>query len=459
MSRVRHRASVAFVYSFCERTTAHPQMGSNFVSKSPPTELSLTQVATPPYSYGYESSLRLAGHERSLATDGRRSRVRTLTFRQRTAAGAMLLAALIMLGGCSLPGRSFHHKLPSAPDSAPQNYSIIGITPALVVKQDRARGAADRANLNESLKRAIDKYHYRVGAQDVLSVVVWDHPELTLPLGQYRSAEEAGYVVRADGTIFYPYVGRVPVAGKTTEEIRIQLTTLLEPYLKNPQLNVRVVGFHSKKFQLAGAIVKPGLYPITNIPLTVSQAIAQTGGVLQQGNSGNSNLRTFIPRKLADLAHVLLIRNGTRQALNLRAFYQHGDQSQDRLIQADDIIEVPDNAFTHVHLIGELREPGNYPMNDGELNLAQALGAAGGLDLTTADASGIFVFRGARDKPQVFWLNSGSPEAMLLATRFQLEAQDVVYVSTSDLSRFDRIVRQILPTVQTLWQTHVLVNQ
>lgn len=429
-------------------------MDSNVVLKLPPAfDLSLTLAATSPYDCGYEPSRRLAGHEKSLATDGRRLRGSTFAIRQRAAAGVALLAALIMLGGCSLPGRSFRPKLPPAPQ--PQSYTVIGITPELVAQQARAFSATGRANPNESLQRAIDQYRYRVGAQDVLSVVVWDHPELTLPQGQYRSTQESGYVVRADGTIFYPYAGRVPVAGKTTGEIRDQLTRLLEPYLKNPQIDVNVVGFHSKRFQLAGAIVKPGLYPITNVPLTVSQAIAQAGGalLLQQASGG-----TQIPHELADLSHVLLIRDGERQELNLRAYYQRGDQRQDRLLQPGDIIVVPDNSFNQVHLLGELRNPGNYPVSGDELNLAQALGAAGGVDLTTADTSHIFVFRGARGKPQVFWLDSGSPASLLLATRFQLQPQDVVYVSTSDLSRFNRIVTQLLPTVQTLWQTHVLVN-
>lgn len=378
---------------------------------------------------------------------------------RRSAVATTILAAGL-LSGCSLPGMALR-----APNGLPahssadvqQNYDIAAITPTLLATQAQRQQQRAAAQVDTALQQAIDAYQYRVGPQDVLSVVVWDHPELTLPEGEYRSAQESGFVVHSDGTMFFPYVGSVRVAGETMTDIRSQLTQLLAPYIKKPQLDVKVVGFHSKKFQLAGAVAKPGLYPVTNVPLTVSQAIASVGGVLQSLPNSNSQ-RGTIPRPLADLAHVQLIRAGQTQVLNLRAFYRQGDQTQDRLIQPGDIISVPDNAFDQVHLIGEVRDPGNYPMNAGELNLAQALGDAGGLSLTSANPSRIFVFRGAYDQPQVFWLNAGSPDAMLLATQFQLQPQDVVYVATAGVTSWNRIVTQILPTVQALYETKVLVN-
>jgi len=57
-------------------------------------------------------------------------------------------------------------------------------------------------------------WDYLVGTGDILSVIVFDHPELTLPEGENRSPAESGFRVQSDGTINYPFIGAVTARGR-----------------------------------------------------------------------------------------------------------------------------------------------------------------------------------------------------------------------------------------------------
>ena len=73
----------------------------------------------------------------------------------------------------------------------------------------------------------------------------------------------------------------------------------------------------------------------------------------------------------------------------------------------------------------------------------------------------VFVIRPDPASPEraaVYWLDAKSPASMLLATQFEMQAQDVVFVSAQAMTRWNRLVLQILPTVQTIWQTQNMIR-
>jgi polysaccharide export outer membrane protein len=243
--------------------------------------------------------------------------------------------------------------------------------------------------------------------------------------------------------MFYPHVGVVSVGGKTLPEVRTLLTERLRRVVQSPQLDVRVVAFRGKRVQVTGEVAQPATIPITDVPLRVQDAIAQVRGMTQEA----------WPRG------VTLTRGGKVFALDLQALYDEGDVSQNWLLQDGDILNVPSRAQNKVFVMGEVRQPMSRVMVKGRMSLAEAIADSSGFDQVTSNPGGVYVFRGRYEQPRVFHLDATSADALLLAAQFQLEPLDVVYVSTYKLTSWNRVVTQILPTIQGIWQSVDLANR
>jgi polysaccharide export outer membrane protein len=318
-------------------------------------------------------------------------------------------------------------------DGQQRGFVLVPLTAEVV--RDLAEASRVRAPLvPDPLAQKAEKYEYRVAPHDVLNVIVWDHPELTIPAGEYRSPESAGHPVSADGTMFFPHVGVVEVAGKTLPEIRELLTSGLRGALENPQLDVKVAAFRGQRVQVTGEVKKPASVAITDVPLRALDALAAAEG----------------PTPEADLRVVVLSRGGKLYHLDLQAVDERGDPTENWLLQGGDILHVPDRSLNKVFVLGEVRKPSSRLMHKGRMTLAEALSDSEGLIPETADARGIYVIRGAYGAPRVFRLDARSPDALLLASRFPLQPMDVVFVSTHPLTQWNRIALQLLPTVQLI---------
>lgn len=353
-----------------------------------------------------------------------------------------LLAALggvLWLSGCAFaPGSYFESNAESAPIN--DLVDIEPITPGLVNAQRAALDGDAVRQASETQRGATEDYRYRIGRGDVLSITVYDHPELTIPSGSERSASEAGNTVHDDGTIFYPFIGRIDVAGRTVREVRSQIARLLKPYIAQPQVEVKIAAFKSQRVLISGEVEKPGRQPITNVPMTVLDAISRTGGLTEQANWHD----------------VQLMRNGETRTISLYAMLNEGQLDNDMLLQDGDILHVPDLGSQKVYVMGEVGEPQALPMGRSRMNLTEALTRSGSFKEASSDASGIFVFRRRPETSDklatVYQLDARNAAAMVLGTEFLLEPTDVVYVATTSLGRWNRVVNQLLPTVTAVYQ-------
>ena len=118
-------------------------------------------------------------------------------------------------------------------------------------------------------------YLYHIGKKDILNITVWDHPELTIPS---EDSAASGHVVDNDGRFYFPYAGKIQAYGKTTGQVRDALEKKLANFITNPQISVRVALFRSQKIYTSGAILKPSTLKVSDVPLTVRDAISQSGG-------------------------------------------------------------------------------------------------------------------------------------------------------------------------------------
>lgn len=355
-----------------------------------------------------------------------------------------LVLTTVLLGGCTLiPGSHFSSDYGTVvdqyhdqDDDLTELVDIYPISAASVLAAQAPRETVVGSDL--PLRKQIAQYDYLVGPGDVLSVTVWDHPELTTPAGQYRSSEEAGNWVHTDGTMFYPYIGNIKVAGLKVSEVRDLISSRLARYVESPQVDVTIAAFRSKWVYVTGEVENPGTLPITNIPLTLIDAVSKAGGVTE----------------FADWQTVVLNRGEQRFRFSLRDLYKDGDVSQNILLQPNDVININRNDDSKVFVLGEVNRAQTLPMGRNGKTLAEALSDANGINQITADATGVFVLRKAPASSgriaDVYQLNAKNAAALVLADSFYLQERDIVYVTAAPITRWNRVLSQLLPTISGL---------
>lgn len=285
----------------------------------------------------------------------------------------------------------------------------------------------DEAALREKAKSMVDNLRvhrgeYLLGAEDMIRITVWNKPDL--------SKETR---IRPDGTVFVPHIGNVAAAGLTVVALQETLTEGWQRVIRDPQVDVEIVEYGSKVYYVFGQVIKPGIYPI-KASTTLLEAVATASG----------------PTEKANLAYSYLIRNGVVVPIDFYGLFERGDVSQNILLADGDVIYLPNVDDAKIYVLGEVNAAAAIPLRNRRLTLSEAVAQAGGFNEITAYKRGIKIIRGTLANPKVYTVNY---EDILRGKRPDvafLQNGDIVYVPAGGLTKWDRVLGQLLPNLSRI---------
>jgi polysaccharide export outer membrane protein len=205
-----------------------------------------------------------------------------------------------------------------------------------------------------TLVSVVSAQDYIVGEEDVLQISVYEHPDLT------TTARIGG-----DGTINFPLIGHVDVRGLTLPQISQKIADLLsDGYIVDPQVNIFIQEFRSKKAFIMGEVNKPGLH-VLHGTTTFLELLSVAGGLTKDAGD-----RALLKRKTSPSEeHEIII------AIDLKRLIEKGDTSMDIAIMDGDSVYITKAGVFYV--TGEVKKPDSYKYEDGT-TVIKAVTIAGG---------------------------------------------------------------------------------
>jgi polysaccharide biosynthesis/export protein len=203
---------------------------------------------------------------------------------------------------------------------------------------------------------------YRVGPQDVLTITSYDQADLS-----------GKFTVETDGTFTYPLIGRVKAGGLTLRGLEESLKARLkdEGFFRNPQVTVSVETYKSQKVYVIGEVRMPGPYPLSG-DMSLVEAIARAGSTLPSA-SGEAIIVHAAPGATGP---TLPSTDANTERVDLLAL-QNGATKQNIVLRDGDTISVP--KAESVYVMGQVKNPNAYALQQKNTTVLQALSLAGGI--------------------------------------------------------------------------------
>ncbi|OSQ47012.1 sugar ABC transporter substrate-binding protein [Marivita geojedonensis] len=308
----------------------------------------------------------------------------------------------------------------------------------------RATAVVPALGFSDTLRHASIQSADIIRPGDTLGLTIWENVDDGLLAGEASNATILESVqVDGSGFIFVPYAGRIKAAGNTPEAIRRIITEKLEDQTPDPQVQVRRTAGDGATVSILGSAGTQGVFPITRPTRTLASMLASAGGV------GMS----------PEIAQITLTRGNQSETIWFEDLYDNPEldialRDGDRIL-----VEADQRSFT---ALGAAGSQTRLTFDTRTLSLVEALAQLGGLSPTTADPTGVFVFRnepaeisnivlGRNDlvgaQRLIYVLDLTEPNGLFVARDFLIRDGDTIYVTEAPIVQWNRTIASITGTL------------
>jgi protein involved in polysaccharide export with SLBB domain len=238
----------------------------------------------------------------------------------------------------------------------------------------------------------------------------------------------------------------IRVSGMTTDQARKAIERALSANSQTPRTDLSVTSFASQKVYVSGDVATPGVYPFTDLPVLLAEALAEAGMVLVADADAVGNFTD--KDKL-----IRLYRGGKSYRFSARKLIEnpagHYLQSGDRMV-----VEDLRYRSEKVIIAGAVPEQKVYAITaEDRPTLSDALYATNALgfsfESTAGDPSQIYVIR-QTDKVYAYHIDGSNPARLLLAGDFELRPNDIVFVAEQPINQFNRVLQALLTGIASV---------
>ena len=344
-----------------------------------------------------------------------------------------------LVSGCSSINAGLQAgELPPSGAFIAENGLHFNIQPLNIATLPPKQAVLPNSNLSELIRNS-GRAEYRISEGDILSIVLTGYPNISSASstsGDSSSPYASGFPVDQQGFLQFPLIGRIKASGMSVPQFTANLQRQLQRYLKYSDPQVKVVNYRGNKFFIDGEVKQPGEFAIADAPVSLYSAISMAGGATTTGDSNN----------------IVFNRKGVNYNIGLQSLRQLGTSANQIYLQDGDSVHVNSQDRNKIYVLGEFGRVEPVPIREQGISLAQVLGESKGLDSNTANAAKIYIVRDNLNTrtTDIYYVDMQTITSFALANRFEMRANDIIYVDPTGLTRWNRVISALLPSTSAV---------